>query len=110
MRPGAGKIREVKFAIRVIRVFDTASYVVKAKQGWRTTFRGSATGNFWMFSPPECFPPPLFSRRLSISPKMHFLLLLCETAVPTCYLLCETVMRVFASGSFSSLEPNQRNG
>ena len=28
MRPGAGKITEVKFAIRVIRVFDTASYLL----------------------------------------------------------------------------------
>ena len=40
-----------------------------------------STSKYWIFFPPEYFPPYTFSRRLSISPKVYFLLLFCDTAV-----------------------------
>ena len=41
----------------------------------KETGRPNPTGNYCVFFPTGCFSPPNFSRRLSISPKMHFLLL-----------------------------------
>ena len=40
------------------------------------------TGSYWVFFPTGCFSPPNFSRRLSISPKMHVLLIFYKTVVP----------------------------
>ena len=44
--------------------------------------RPNPTGNYCVFFPTGCFSPPNFSRRLSISPKMHFLLIFYKTVVP----------------------------